>query len=192
MVLKNIKKKTWVQFLSAVALCGILLSGVLGSAYARYENTTSQALRMQYADEEGHIYIRSVENAETEELDGLFTTEFVLSNGIDEEEYVPYNQLASLSIVATIGLGNPEECILTLADGTIRYQAAYSEILEGTKLYSEYGPGWVYHFYDETGKEIQWEFSGNGFMERQMKVIVSGANQAPTALNLIVDAKPEE
>ena len=193
MLLKNIKRKTWIQFLSAVALCGILLSAVLGSAYARYENTTSQSITMKYEDERGHIYIRNVETAKTEtEWNGLFTTEFVLANGTDEEDYLPYDQAASLSIVATVGLGNPVECVLTLVDGTVSYQASYEEVLAGTKLYSEYGPGWVYHFYDENGKEIEWQFSGKKYMERQMKVVVNGVSQAPAALNLIVDTKPVE
>lgn len=192
MVLKNIKRKTWIQFLSAIAVCGILLSAVLGSAYARYENTTSQAVRMQYKNANGHIYIRNVENDETDrKQDGGFTREFVLSNGT-KEEYSPYDQLASISIVATIGIGNPEECTMTLVDGTISYQAVYSEILEGTKLYSEYGPGWVYHFYDEAGEEIAWQFSGKSWMERPMRIVVNGESHAPAVINLIVETKTEE
>ena len=191
MVLKNIKRKTWIQFLSAIAVCGILLSAVISSAYARYENNISQAVRMQYKNANGHIYFRNVENDETDrKQDGGFTSEFILSNGT-KEEYSPYDQLASISIVATIGIGNPEECTMTLIDGTISYQAVYSEIMEGTKLHSEYGPGWVYHFYDETGEEIAWRFSGKCWMERPMKIVVNGASQAPAVINLIVETKTE-
>ena len=165
----------------------------MGNAYARYETSLSQTLGLQYEEENGHIYIRDVKQDETElEEQDTFTMNFVLSNGESEEEYWTYNQEASLSIFATVGLEDPMRYTLVLMDGSVNYTATYSEVKKGSDLYSKYGPGWIYHFYDESGEEIKWQFSGNQFMERQMKVIVTGANTAPTALNFIVHTNPGE
>ncbi len=188
MKFRNKKSKIWLNFLSSILLCGILLSTVFGSAYARYEASVSKNVDFQYKNESGQIYIRSVESGETEAA----TTEFVLSNGTAAENYCSYDQKASISVFATIGLGNPDNFIITLVDGSTSYVASYTAVVKGTALYSNYGPGWIYHFYDANGEEITWEFPGNKFIERQMKIIVVGASEAPAALNLIVSAKPNE
>ena len=134
------------------------------------------------------------ENASEEVADSIFgnvySAQFALSNGTDSGDYYEYDQKATLSMVATIGLGNPNDFIVTLVDGGASYTAICTEVLEGTEHYNIYGPGWVYHFYDSTGKEVEWQFPGTQYVERKMEINVIGATEMPAALNIIVQARP--
>ena len=122
----------------------------------------------------------------------VYSAHFALTNGTDDNDYCEYDQKATLSMVATLGLGNPNDFIVTLVDGGASYTAICTEVLEGTEVYNTYGPGWVYHFYDSTGAEVEWQFPGTQYIERKMEIIVIGASEMPAVLNLIVQAKPGE
>ena len=212
------KKQAWLRFLTTFLLCIAFVSLAFGITYARYEDTLSKTFTLQYEAQSGQIYIRSVENkdreitenepvaedsegvvAEKEEnensesndiLENAYAIDFIISNGSDQENYCTYDQEASLSLFATIGLENPENFIITLADGTTTYLASSTEVVKGTELYTTYGPGWMYHFYDAEGNEITWEFPGTQLIERQMKIIILGVSEMPAALNLIAGAQP--
>lgn len=125
-------------------------------------------------------------------FENVYSTHFALTNGTDYDDYCEYAQKATLSMVATIGLGNPNDFIVTLVDGGSSYTAICTEVLEGTEVYNTYGPGWVYHFYDSTGAEVEWLFPGTQYVEREMEIIVIGTSEMPAVLNLIVQAKPGE
>lgn len=210
------KKQAWLRFLTTFLLCIAFISLTFGITYSRYEASLSKTFALQYEAQSGHIYIRSVEKndseipenqsvvgetAATEEiensesndvLENAYAVEFIISNGSDKENYCTYDQEATLSLFATIGLGNPENFIITLADGNTTYLASCSEVVKGTELYTTYGPGWMYHFYDAEGNEITWAFPGTQLIERQMKIIILGSSEMPAAMNLIVGAQPSE
>lgn len=209
MKVQNRKSKTKLNILAAFLLCGIFLAITIGSAYAHYETSVLKQFELQYKAEKGQIYIRSADPAEiemdaeddenTQSTEGeaadsffknAYSANFVLANGTDYDDYCEYDQKATLSMVATIGLGNPNDFIITLVDGGATYTAICTEVLEGTERYNTYGPGWVYHFYDSTGEEVEWQFPGTQYIERKMEILVIGASEMPAALNLIVQAKP--
>jgi hypothetical protein len=125
-------------------------------------------------------------------VENVYSAHFVLANGTDLKDYCEYDQKATLSMVATVGLGNPNDFIVMLIDGGSSYTAICTEVLEGTEVYNTYGPGWVYQFYDSTGEEVEWQFPGTQYIERKMEIVVIGASEMPAVLNLIVQAKPGE
>lgn len=216
MKVQNRKSKTKLNILAAFLLCGIFLAVTFGSAYAHYETSIPKEFELQYKAETGQMYIRSIDSAETEKVEeddenseitedddvtedvannvfeNAYSAHFVLANGNGYDDYCEYDQKATLSMVATIGLGNPNDYIVMLVDGGISYTAICTEVQEGTERYNVYGPGWVYRFYNSVGEEVEWQFPGTQYIERKMEIIVIGASEMPVALNLIVKAKPGE
>lgn len=209
MRVQNRKVQAWLRFFAAFLLCGLLLGLIFAGTFARYEYSLFKSFEFQYEAQNGQIYIRSVENEKTEVTDDVIpddesmegevsgeiledanVVDFIIANGSNEENYCIYDQEATLSLFATIGLENPENFIITLVDGNTTYLASCSEVVRGTDLYTTYGPGWIYHFYDSEGNEIKWLFPGTQIIERRMKLIVVGANDMPATLHLIAGAQP--
>ncbi|MBO5068752.1 MAG: hypothetical protein J6C37_00065 [Roseburia sp.] len=205
----NRKQKAWLNFLMVFLFCGALFLLVLGTSLARYQENKSKELLFHYEAKSEQIYITKIDDTDaasegdsmevvsegesTEaggEEENTYVVNFLLANGAEENSYCTYDQIASLSLFATIGVGNPEEFTITLTDGGNTYAAVYSEVVEGTTMYSLYGPGWIYRFYNEAGEELSWFFPGTQYVSRQMTLTVEGACELPTALSLIANAKP--
>lgn len=195
MDIQNQKKKAWLKFFTVLLLCGILVTLAIGTAFARYEKSLSAELQMKYQAKTEQIYIRSIEEQGLDKPAALpentYQMNFVLSNGNAEDTYCDYDQTATLSLFATLGLENPENFVIMLSEGGICYQSRYEQVLEGTSLYTQYGPGWIYRFYNADGEEISWLLSGTGLVEKQMTITITGISSLPTALNLIANSKPE-
>ena len=220
MVAEKRKSRIKLQFGIMFLFIIIFFSIVIGSSYAHYEAALTKELGFQYVAESGQIQIRGVDSNEIEDAvqnvetitetaepeqpaemtegeenedtyKNVTSAYFALSNGT-KDKFCSYDQKATLSMVATIGLGNPNDFIITLVDGGSSYMAICSEIIEGTELYATYGPGWVYHFYDSTGAEVEWQFPGDLLVERIMQIVVLGASEMPTTLNLIVNARASD
>ena len=204
------KSRIALQFGTMFLFLIIFLSMVVGKSYAHYEAAIAKEVGFQYVAETGQIQIRGADSSEIEKVtveeeivpeetipeetapeEQITSAYFVLSNK-DGEKFCGYDQKATLSMVATIGLGNPNDFMITLVDGGASYMAVCSEIIEGTELYATYGPGWIYHFYDSAGEEVEWQFPGNQLIERVMQIMVIGASEMPATLNLIVNARASE
>lgn len=189
----------------ALLLCMALMTAALGVTYARYKMDNSQTFKLIYEAQADQVYIRAVEsstdadietadaeNASTEETKENYEMEFVLSNGTTAESYCTYDQTASISLFATLGLEKPENFTITLTDGWTVYETVCQKVAEGTVWYSLYGPGWIYHFYNEAGEEISWHLSGTRFIEKKLVLTIEGKSELPAALSLIASARPEE
>lgn len=195
---QNRKLQAWLRFFASFLLCVLFCGLIFGTTYARYENSLSEPFTLQYEGQSGQIYIRSVQNNETaadeelqkENVEDVYEIDFILSNGADSKKYCTYDQTVTLSLFATVGLGDPEKFIITIVDGNTTYLAKCSEVVKGNDLYTTYGPGWMYHFYDTMGNEVQWQFPGTLFIERQMKLIIVGASEMPASMNLIAGVQP--
>ncbi len=194
MEFQNRKRSTWLNFASLILLCVVLLFLGLGTAYARYEANWEDVLRMEYEAKSDQIYLTSVPKTEpiTEEeaQKNANVMRFILSNGVSSEEYCDYDQTAAISLFATAGLKDVENIVITLTDGAMTYKASCYEVVEGMPLYSQYGPGWMYRFYDEDGGEVSWHLSGLNHVSRKMSISVEGTTQFPTALRIFAEAKP--
>lgn len=192
MGVENRKRKAWLNFLTALLLCGALLILLLGTTFARYEAGKSAKLTMTYGTEAAQVYINEIETEETEDLAGaqdVYVKDLLLSNGT-EEEHCSYDQIATLSLFMTVGAENPENFTITLTDGGINYEAVCQEVSEGTTMYEMHGPGWMYRFYNEAGEEVSWFLSGTESINRQMKITIEGTSTLPTALLFIASARP--
>ena len=209
------RRTAWLQFSMALLLCVALMTAALGTTYARYKMDSSRAFKMTYEAKTDQVYIRAVENIDTVDAEDVdtenvsaengdaenasteatkenFEMEFVLSNGTARDSYCTYDQTATLSMFATLGLEEPENYTITLTDGWTVYEAECRKVAEGTVWYSLYGPGWIYSFYNEAGEEISWHLSGTRFIEKKMVITIEGESELPAALSLIASAKPEE
>ncbi|MBO5159526.1 MAG: hypothetical protein J6B94_08045 [Lachnospiraceae bacterium] len=190
------KRKAWMRFLTVLLFCSTLLILIFGTAYARYEENISKELNFTYQAKSDQIYITTVESSEAALAavtgENTQVIEFVLSNGTKEEEHCTYDQIASLAMFATAGMGNTENYVITLHDGGNSYTAKCQEVLKGSAFYEMYGPGWVYRFCNDAEEEVTWQFSGTNYIQRQMFITVEGTSELPAALNLIASARPGE
>ena len=193
---QNGKRKAWMSFLIVLLPCCLMLILVLGTAYARFEENIKKQVQFTYQAASEQIYITTIESSEaalsTVQNENTQVVEFLLSNGTDEEKYCTYDQFATLAMVATVGLENPENFVITLHDGGNSYTASCQEVSKGSNMYAMYGPGWIYRFHNEAGEEVTWNFSGTKLISRQMFITIEGISTLPTALNLIASARPGE
>lgn len=227
MEILNPKRKAWLRFAVVLLFAGVLITLLLGTAYARYEAHKSQEFAMTYEGSGSQVYLRFLvtqeeatseeleeetiaEEAEEEDLADDAETEneqtgteeeqkkekvtqvipVILSNGTSKDEYCSHDLLASISVFVTLGAQDPENVRITLTDGDIVYESEYIEVVEGSQLYSMYGPGWNYSFHNEMGEEVTWQLSGSLFIERQLTITVEGSSELPTALHLVASGKP--
>ena len=193
MDIQNRKRKAWLNFLLTFLLCGTIVLLLLGTAFARYEKNVSKEFQLEYQAKTEQIFIKSIDVPESLQIDeNSSAMAFEISNGISEEEYCSYSQIATISLFATVGLENPENFKVILKDGELNFEAVCMEVTEGSKLYSAYGPGWVYRFYNKAGEELKWQLVGERLSSRQMMIVIEGSSELPTALHLIASAKPGE
>lgn len=132
------------------------------------------------------------ENTDAEATKEEYVMKFKISNGASADDYCTYDQIVALSLFATLGLEDPDDYTITLTDGEMVYNAEWFEVKEGSNLYTLYGPGWIYRFYNGAGEEASWYLPGGRLVERELSVTIVGASKMPAALSLIASAKPGE
>lgn len=193
MDIQNRKRKAWLKFMLMLLLCSVMLILILGTAWARYEENVSKEFQMKYQAKTDQIYMKSIELPQNLDVsEDAYVTAFEISNGTSAEEYCEYSQIAEISLFATIGLENPENYKIVLNDSGQNFEASCTEAVKGTKLYSMYGPGWIYRFYNEAGEELSWMFPGGKHYVRTFTITIEGSSELPTALSIIASAKPGE
>lgn len=121
-------------------------------------------------------------------------TNFTVETGLGLTDPARRNQQFRVQLIAGLGIGKPQNLTVTLTrvkeippvideygmvmqieteEETV-YTASPSPITKGTPLYHTFGEGWVYRFYDETGKEILFDLEGNTFAYQNFILQVSG------------------
>lgn len=191
---KRIKTATKFQIILTVM---VLLSAfvlVAGTAWARYESKLSLDLEMDVQLSK-QIYLLSdklTESGEYEVLSdwtssesGEYNLDFLLANGTGKDNVCAYDQTASIEIVATAGVENPENIQLELSVGANNYTAVATEIEKDSNLYTMYGPGWIYKLYNNAGEELSWRLIGGKFNYQKMSIKVTGSSEYPVGLSLI-------
>ena len=90
---------------------------------------------------------------------------FCVSNGTSGKDYAEENLSLRIQLTGTLGITDPDRFQVTLTtDSTtghpVVYTALFTAIPEDSVLYQSVGPGWIYRFCDDRGKEIRWELPG--------------------------------
>lgn len=191
---KNKNKKLLLFAVVAVTVC---LSLLIIPAFARYfKQLSEKALRFTY--ESGNaIYVYSEhiteEDDEWNDFDGSnfvqendsASLEFSIANGVSREKFANRTQEFSVYLIvgSSIESSNNIEVELSYGDETLIGKP--QEIDENNYLYSTSGPGWVYRFYDNDGKERAFGLKGEGFSFENFVLSVKGDVEA-TLLDLRV------
>ena len=191
---KRIKTATKFQILFTVIVLLSTLILVAGTAWARYESKLSLDLEMDVQLSK-QLYLLSEKLSNTGEYEllsdwtsseaGEYNLEFLLANGTEKDNVCAYNQAASIEIVATAGVEKPENIQLVLSVGSNNYTAVATEIEKGTSLFTMYGPGWIYRFYNKAGEELSWKLIGGKFNYQKMRIKVTGSSKYPVGLSLV-------
>ena len=187
------KRKAWLNFLGSLLFCMAMAIMVVGTAWARLEDRKEKEVSMVYEAKTEQITLREVPVTEEDNVtvpENTKIMKFILSNET-EKGHCSYDQLVKLSLRTTLGIADPENLLITLTDGANVYQASSCPIVEGTSLYSQYGAGWFYQFYNEAGEELSWDFSGTSLSEREMMLTVTGVVPETAMLSLVVDSRPK-
>lgn len=191
---KNKNKKLLLFAVVAVTVC---LSLLIIPAFARYfKQLSEKALRFTY--ESGNaIYVYSEhiteEDDEWNDFDGSnfvqendsASLEFSIANGVSREKFANRTQEFSVYLIvgSSIESSNNIEVELSYGDKTLIGKP--QEIDEDNYLYSTSGPGWVYRFYDNDGKEMAFGLKGEEFSFENFVLSVKGDVEA-TLLDLRV------
>lgn len=190
---KNRKRAAWLHFLTTLLLCIAFLTLILGTVYARYTAEQTEEFQMVYEAKTNQISIIQLDMDDSTVIpENTRVIHFMLTNQDEEGGYCTYDQVATLSLHATIGTTAPENFKVTLTDGETVYNARYEKVVAGSTLESQYGPGWLYRFYNEAGEELSWYFAGGQSVAREMTMTIVGKSELPTKIDLMVSARPGE
>lgn len=104
--------------------------------------------------------------------------EFSISNGNAATNFTQRNQLAVVQLVTGLGIGAPENITVEMhfeqngAPVTLEGQA--EKIHQGSLVHQSFGEGWIYRFYDTTGREKQFLLTGGKLSYQNITVTLSG------------------
>lgn len=191
---KNKNKKLLLFAVVAVTVC---LSLLIIPAFARYfKQLSEKALRFTY--ESGNaIYVYSEhiteEDDEWNDFDGSnfvqendsASLEFSIANGVSREKFANRTQEFSVYLIVGSSIESSDNIEVELSYGDETLIGKPQEIDEDNYLYSTSGPGWVYRFYDNDGKEMKFSLKGEDFSFENFILSVKGDVEA-TLLDLRV------
>lgn len=204
----RLAKKYWRRWL--FVLLWLLILGILvGTAYGHIAHQYEKELTMQTQVQANQVFLYAAldddgvlqplegwEETRTEQgqpVPGSYDLPLLLTNGTNGENGIAccgYDQQAEISLVATSGLLAPENARITLMVEGITYQAQATELKAGSALYTAYGPGWEFRFYDAQGRSLTWDLPGGRLSTVSMTLRVEGDAEYPTLLTLMASARP--
>lgn len=192
----------------AAALLPILLLGCLiastGGALARYRaewkgqyvftvRPPDQVyLGKMVKDGEGKEVFDASAQGAWETVDGKQQLEFTIANGTAPDTFAKENQRVSLRLIGSLGIleGNEKfSVILQLppeedaedTDEPKQIKATITRIQEGSPMFTTFGDGWVFDFFDEEEREaVSWLLEGGALNTVTLTLILEGvtANEA--------------
>lgn len=199
------RKKNRTLWLAA-ALLPILLLGCLiastGGALARYRAERKEIIsfevrppdqvvlgKMVTAEDETVSFDASAQGV-WEIVEGKQQLEFTIANGTAADAFSQENQRIHLRLIGTLGIWNgSEELKLTLEvpseedpEETETYEATVTRIQNGSPMYTTFGDGWVFAFFDEEGEELSWLLEGGTLNTVTMKLLLEGTAQNDASL----------
>jgi len=191
---KNKNKKLLLFAVVAVTVC---LSLLIIPAFARYfKQLSEKALRFTY--ESGNaIYVYSEhiteEDDEWNDFDGSnfvqendsASLEFSIANGVSRDQFASRTQEFSVYLIVGSSIGSADNIEVELSCGGELLSVEPQAIDANNYLYSTSGPGWVYRFYGNDGKEKVFGLKGEEFSFENFTLSVKGTVE-PTLLDLRV------
>ena len=175
-------------------LCCMIVA--LGVTFARYHNGEKGSLTFRpykdsqvclgYMDEDSFVNAQNDWVQAEEQLQLSFAISYVSSN----RKFAPADQVVCLRVVASLGVWNEEmSSPLSLTVGENTYIATPQRIAENSALYTQFGDGWVFRFYDDEENELQWELVGGQFSCIQGLLCVDAAVGDTSLLRLLAVAE---
>lgn len=209
------KTKLWLPLLSVILICVLICVLAVPKSLARYETATEKQTGFKYQAATNKVHLLNGEkdvngsvimaedgsfrslstwvankNDSGQIIENSYVLDFILANGTNKSNACTYDQTAGLIVFASLGLENPENVEIVLNSGNIEYKAVATEVQKGTPIYSKYGPGWTFKFYNASGEELTWHLPGGVLSYKDLRLTVTGAGKEATLLKLIATAGP--
>lgn len=176
-------------------LCASMLILGIGTAQARYRNSTEKDIAFQ-AEQIKQVFLWSDTGGELSELTPLADwtqsagggakLSFKVSNGTSEESFCSEPLSFNIRIAASLGImqntdNNVKVCLNIEGE---QYTAVAEPILKGTSRYEKFGPGVIYSFYDEKGVELSWQLTEANLSVVKAELTVEGVGEYAGLLRL--------
>ena len=171
----------------ALLLCMAALVIATGTTYARYRTDAEAEILFEVktpsqivigtvlTDAEGNeeFYPNGIPGWKTEGNTATF--EIAVSNGSSgngvKDQEIRFRLIGGLGF--SVGEGTAEVTLKITEDGSEKiFYAEAEKILENTALHFEHGDGWVFTFFEETGKEFSRILEGGKSSYIKMSIIV--------------------
>ena len=160
----------------------------VGVAFGRYRTKLDPFVYWFAPKAESKIYLWGVDSQNG--LSGLpgswtlsqggSTLDFAVTNGASNQ-YSGSDLSFVVQVAVTSGAGNTLDLTLTPSGETAGTKAKVTRIAENTKLYEEFGEGWLYRFYDTEGNELTWTLAGGKLSEFRASLLCEGEIDEETA-----------
>ncbi len=195
----------WCGFCAALLCLLTAVLGGAGAAWGRYRTEQTAGILFQSREPESlRLW------GETQATDGAAGSwselpktwlaagdgaelAFCVSNGTSGKDYAEENLSLRIQLTGTLGITDPDRFQVTLTtDSTtghpVVYTALFTAIPEDSVLYQSVGPGWIYRFCDDRGKEIRWELPGGRLSLLNARLhIVGEADPSLLELRVVAD-----
>ena len=147
------------RLLLAALVLTLAAAAAVGTAFARYRITKETQLRFSVQEPDSIALQASAENKDAprwQEADGVLIMPFCVTAAESNQQKQQF----------TVRLYSSLQADFTLTESEAAYTGQAVEIEEGSALYREFGPGWVYTFHAggaETGaQEALWSLPVGG------------------------------
>lgn len=104
--------------------------------------------------------------------------DFSISNGKAATDFTQRNQTAVVRLVTGLGIGAPENLTVELTfdqnDRKVTLIGQAEKVNDGSLIHQNYGPGWIYRFYDITGSEMAFPLTGGKLSYQNLTVTLTG------------------
>lgn len=180
--------------LTAIVLVGCLLLTV-GAAFARYREEVGGETGIQIK-KPAQVYLWSGTDPEAEfvpgaavwtEREGNQELMFLVTNTDDSDEIPAYSQEFRLRLVGSLDMWSEDtQAVLRLTynqgEEAETIIATVRPIEKDTKLYAEYGEGWLFTFENNKEQELRWKLDGGKRSTMAMQLVLENSTLADPGL----------
>lgn len=180
--------------LTAIVLVGCLLLTV-GAAFARYREEAGGETGIQIK-KSAQVYLWSGTDPEAEfipgaavwtEREGNRELMFLVTNTDDSDEIPAYSQEFRLRLIGSLDMWSEDtQAVLRLTynqgEQAETVIATARPIEKDTKLYAEYGEGWLFTFENSKEQELCWKLDGGKRSTMAMQLVLENSTLADPGL----------
>lgn len=190
---KNISRWALPALLLLMVLGCVIAS--TGGALARYRAERRESIEFQVRPpeqialgkmvtaEDGTTTFDSTAQGVWETVDGKQQLTFTIANGTGADNFAGENQRIHLRLIGSLGIWDGSETFTVKLqvpseedpEETETFEATVTRIREGSPMYTTFGDGWVFAFFDEEGEELGWLLEGGVFDSVTMTLSLEGA-----------------